>query len=216
MDAALYGTRLLKQSSLDRIWTVYPLNDGKPNAAGYGFAWEISRQNDHRRIEHGGAWQGFTCDISRYPDDSLTVVVLTNLDAGHSDPAVIAHVVAGLADAPLLPPKLAPISDTQPAIADALKKFLGQLTAGQDIRPQTAPELAARITPEITKSVQERVSKFWPGGSLALVHRAPVPDRLSISMFRLSKAGEILLISFGLDATGKVSVIGFSADREYE
>ncbi len=30
-DEALYGTKLLKQSSLDRIWTVYPLNDGKPN-----------------------------------------------------------------------------------------------------------------------------------------------------------------------------------------
>jgi len=30
-DAALYTTRLLTQASLDRIWTVYPLNDGKPN-----------------------------------------------------------------------------------------------------------------------------------------------------------------------------------------
>jgi CubicO group peptidase (beta-lactamase class C family) len=29
-DEALYGTKLLKQSSLHRIWTVYPLNNGKP------------------------------------------------------------------------------------------------------------------------------------------------------------------------------------------
>jgi hypothetical protein len=28
-DEALYTTKLLKQSSLDRIWTVFPLNDGK-------------------------------------------------------------------------------------------------------------------------------------------------------------------------------------------
>jgi len=217
-DAALYGTQLLKQSSLDRSWTVYPLNDGKPNPAGYGFAWEIGKQNDHKRIEHGGAWQGFTCDISRYPDDSLTVVVLTNLDAGHSNPAVIAHVVAGLAVPPLLPPKLAPIADTQPAVADSLKKFLDQLVAGQDIRPLTSTELAARITPEIMKPVQERVSKFWPGGTLTLVHRAPVADRpgLSTSMFRLTKGGETLLVSFGLDSAAKISAIGFSADREYE
>jgi CubicO group peptidase (beta-lactamase class C family) len=217
-DAALYGSQLLKPSSLDRSWTVYPLNDGKPNPAGYGFGWSIGKQNDHKRIEHGGAWQGFTCDISRYPDDNLAVVVLTNLDAGHSNPAVIAHVVAGLADAALLPPKLAPISDTQPAIADSLRKCLDQLVAGQDVRPLTAAELAARITPEIMKSVQERVSKFWPGGTLTLVQRAPVADRsgLSTSMFRLSKGGETLLISFGLDANGKISVIGFSADRDYE
>ena len=85
-DEALYGTSLLKQSSLDRIWTVFLLNDGKPNSSNYGFGWEINKLNGHKVIEHGGAWQGFTCDISRYVDDNLTVVVLTNLDAGHARP----------------------------------------------------------------------------------------------------------------------------------
>ena len=124
-DATLYGTQLLKQSSLDRIWTVYPLNDGKPNSAGYGFAWQIGEQNGHKRIEHGGAWQGFTCEISRYPNDSLTVVVVTNLDAGHSNPELLAHVVAGIANPSLLPAKLVAIPDTQPAIAGTLAKLLG-------------------------------------------------------------------------------------------
>jgi hypothetical protein len=77
-DEALYGTSLLKQSSLDRIWTVFLLNDGKPNPAHYGFGWGISSHNGHKLIEHGGAWQGFTCVISRFVDDGLTVVVLTN------------------------------------------------------------------------------------------------------------------------------------------
>ncbi|MGC1105673.1 MAG: serine hydrolase [Candidatus Acidiferrales bacterium] len=103
-DGALYGTTLLKQSSLDRIWTIYPLNDGKPNPAHYGFGWFINSMNGHKVIEHGGAWQGFTCDISRYVDDNLTVVVLTNLDAGHSRPGVIAHQVAGLVNPALMPP----------------------------------------------------------------------------------------------------------------
>jgi CubicO group peptidase (beta-lactamase class C family) len=103
-DEALYGTSLLKQSSLDRIWTVFPLNDGKPNRANYGFGWEINTLNGHRVIEHGGAWQGFTCDISRYVDDNLTVVVLTNLDAGHARPERIAHTVAGLVNPALMPP----------------------------------------------------------------------------------------------------------------
>lgn len=103
-DGALYGTTLLKQSSLDRIWTVYPLNDGKPNPGHYGFGWEINSMNGHKVIEHSGAWQGFTCDISRYVDDNLTVVVLTNLDAGHSRPDMIAHHVAGLIKPALMPP----------------------------------------------------------------------------------------------------------------
>jgi hypothetical protein len=37
-DEASYGTSVLRQTSLDRIWTVDPLNDGKPNPAKYGFA----------------------------------------------------------------------------------------------------------------------------------------------------------------------------------
>ncbi len=101
-DEALYGTSLLKQSSLDRAWTVFQLNDGKPNLSDYGFGWEISAVNGHKLIEHGGAWQGFTCDISRFPDDGLTVVVLTNL-AG-AQPGMIAHRVAELVNPALKPP----------------------------------------------------------------------------------------------------------------
>lgn len=101
-DEALYGTTLLKQSSLDRIWTVFPLNNGKPNPGNYGFAWTMDTVNGHKVIEHGGAWQGFTCDISRYVDDRITVVVLTNLDA--ADPDRIAHTIAGLLNPALTPP----------------------------------------------------------------------------------------------------------------
>jgi CubicO group peptidase (beta-lactamase class C family) len=103
-DAALYGTSLLKQSSLERIWTVFPLNDGKPNPGHYGFGWRVGALNGHKLLEHGGAWQGFTCQISRYVDDKLTVVVLTNLDSGHARPDQIAHVVAGLVTPALTPP----------------------------------------------------------------------------------------------------------------
>jgi CubicO group peptidase (beta-lactamase class C family) len=102
-DGALYGTKLLKQSSLDHTWTVYPLNDGNPNPAHYGFGWQINSTNGHKVIEHGGAWQGFTCDISRYVDDNLTVVVLTNLDSGHAHPDRIAHQIAGLVNPALMP-----------------------------------------------------------------------------------------------------------------
>jgi uncharacterized protein (TIGR03435 family) len=100
-DEALYGTSLLKQSSLDRIWTVFLLNDGKPNPAHYGFGWGISSNNGHKLIEHGGAWQGFTCVISRFVDDGLTVVVLTNFAGAR--PGVISHAVAGLVNPALQP-----------------------------------------------------------------------------------------------------------------
>jgi CubicO group peptidase (beta-lactamase class C family) len=217
-DEALYTTRLLKQSSLDRIWTVYPLNDGKPNPAGYGFAWMIGDQNGHKRIGHGGAWQGFTCDISRYPDDSLTVVTLTNLDAGHSNPGLISHVVAGLVIPVLMPAKLTAIPDSQPELADRLRKLLDQMAAGDDIRPQASLELAAIITPEMTQRVKDRLGKLWPGGTLTLVKRAPSPggSGQTVSTYRLTKGSEAILIVFGLATDSKVSTLGLSRDREYQ
>ncbi len=216
-DAALYGTQLLKQSSLDRLWTVYPLNDGKPNPAGYGFGWMIGKQNDHERIEHGGAWQGFTCRISRYPDDSLTVVVLTNLDADHANLGPMVHVIAGLADAPLLPPKLAPIADTQPALTAALTKMLDQLAAGQDATSQIAGAAAPRISPN-GPSVRHSIANLWPGGTLALVKLMPAPNPGGepTSVYRLSKGGEAVLVFIDSTATGVISSLRLRPDREYD
>jgi CubicO group peptidase (beta-lactamase class C family) len=91
-DAALYTEKLLKRSSLEQMWTVVKLNDGKPNSGNYGFGWEITSAHGHRLIDHDGAWQGFKTQISRYVDDKLTVVVLSNL--AEANPGKIAEGVA--------------------------------------------------------------------------------------------------------------------------
>jgi CubicO group peptidase (beta-lactamase class C family) len=91
-DAALYTEKLLKRSSLDEMWTPVKLNNGQPNSGHYGFGWEITNPHGHRLIAHQGSWQGFETQISRYVDDKLTVVVLTNL--GGADPEKIATGVA--------------------------------------------------------------------------------------------------------------------------
>ncbi len=91
-DAALYSEKLLKRPSLEQMWAVAKLNDGKPNSGHYGFGWEIESAHGHRVIGHSGAWQGFKSHISRYVDDKLTVVVLANL--AEADPGKIAEHVA--------------------------------------------------------------------------------------------------------------------------
>jgi len=214
-DDALYGTRLLKQSSLDRIWTVYSLNDGKPNGAGYGFGWMIGKQNDHKRIEHGGAWQGFTCRISRYPDDNLTVVVLANLAGANT--GYIAQIIAGLVDPLLMPPKLVAIADTHPALTASLVKLLDQLAASQDVPSPAADGTAPRILPDSTW-VRHRLANLWPGGTLTVVKRMPAPhpaDRPT-SVFRLSKADDALLIFIDSRSDASIATLRTAPDREYD
>lgn len=90
-DAALYTEKLLKHSSLEQMWTVTKLKNGQPNPGHYGFGWDIGTKNGHLLYSHGGAWQGFETHISRYVNDQLTVVVLTNL-AGANPEKIADHV----------------------------------------------------------------------------------------------------------------------------
>lgn len=91
-DAALYTDKLLKTSSLEQMWTPVKLNDGKTHP--YGFGWALGQVRGHRIIEHGGAWQGFKAQISRYVDDKLTVIVLANQI--RTNQGKLAHGVAAL------------------------------------------------------------------------------------------------------------------------
>jgi CubicO group peptidase (beta-lactamase class C family) len=102
-DAATTARALLKPESYAQMWTPAPLNDGKSYP--YGFAWDLLEVNGHRLQEHGGAWQGFTAHYARYQDDHLSVIVLTNLESGPSNPEKIAHEVAALY-IPALKPQL--------------------------------------------------------------------------------------------------------------
>jgi CubicO group peptidase (beta-lactamase class C family) len=107
-DAALKTEKLLKTSSLQQMWTPAKLNNGRPNSGNYGFGWFIDSIRGHRIVEHSGAWQGFTSNISRYVDDKLTIVVLTNAEDGAPDD--ITHHIAGL-----YVPEIAPLPE-KPAI----------------------------------------------------------------------------------------------------
>jgi CubicO group peptidase (beta-lactamase class C family) len=56
--------------------TPYTLADGTVTT--YGFGWFIEQHLGRTRLRHHGETRGFTNAISVYPDDSLTIVVLTN------------------------------------------------------------------------------------------------------------------------------------------
>jgi CubicO group peptidase (beta-lactamase class C family) len=100
-DAALYTEKLLKRSTLEQMWTPVKLNNGKTHP--YGFGWALDEVRGHRIIEHGGAWQGFKAQITRYVDDKLTVIVFAN--QARANQAKLAHGVAAIIN-----PDLAPIA----------------------------------------------------------------------------------------------------------
>ena len=44
----------------------------------YGFGWFLDPYRGHKRMSHDGETIGFRTTIQRFPDDSLTIIVLAN------------------------------------------------------------------------------------------------------------------------------------------
>jgi len=86
-EQGLFGGQVLSAASLKKMTT--PLKEN------YAFGLTARTTNGHRVISHGGGINGFNTELAYYPDDSLTVVVLGNLNG--SAPGDIAAKLAAVA-----------------------------------------------------------------------------------------------------------------------
>jgi CubicO group peptidase (beta-lactamase class C family) len=123
-DEGHYGSRLLTQESFKKMWTPVLLNN--QTSYPYGFGWGLGYQRGHKIIGHGGHWQGFSTGIARYPDYSLTVIVLTNLSGIAA--TTLAQDVAGIFEPSLgSVKKLQPVAESDPSLSQKLKQMLADV-----------------------------------------------------------------------------------------
>ena len=146
---ALAAEKLLSHASFEQMWTPVKLNNG--STAPYGFGWGIRKTDSgHRMLEHGGAWQGFTSYIARYPDDRLTVVAFCNR-AG-ANPGYIAKSIAGFYIRELAP-RVHSAVKLNPAV---LRSFAGEY------------RLEDRFTIKVT-AAGDRLETTWLGQKVVMV-----------------------------------------------
>jgi len=86
-EQGLFGGKVLSPASLKKMTTPFK-ND-------YAFGLAVRPVDGHTLIEHGGGIEGFNTQMSYYPDDKLTVIVLANLNGGA--PTDIAAKLASVA-----------------------------------------------------------------------------------------------------------------------
>lgn len=102
-DAALYADRPFSAEQRALMWTPVKLNDGSEKP--YGFGWVVEKVGKHRHVHHAGTLTSFRSQISRFVDDRLTVIVLTN--CGQALPENIALRVAAFYIPDLMPKRKA-------------------------------------------------------------------------------------------------------------
>jgi CubicO group peptidase (beta-lactamase class C family)/imidazolonepropionase-like amidohydrolase/Tol biopolymer transport system component len=119
---------ILRPESWARILSPMTLASGRPYP--YGFGWFIRDVGGAPLHEHGGTWQGFVTQFSRYTGEDLAVIVLAN--ARTPAPALLAEQVAALVDSRLAPapPPDAPIPDPEPEAAAALRVLMTRIADG--------------------------------------------------------------------------------------
>ncbi|HEX3480159.1 MAG TPA: serine hydrolase domain-containing protein [Kofleriaceae bacterium] len=92
-----------------------------PNAA-YGLAMIVNREDDHRRIGQHGSLLGYSGSLYDFPEDGLTIVVLTNTEGqnAYAITRALARAALGLAPLPAPPAPAAEraLADTAVAAAE--------------------------------------------------------------------------------------------------
>lgn len=79
-NEALFNGRVLNEKSLTAALTSVKLNDGKtPPNGEYGYGLVIRKYRGLRVVEHGGGLHGFISELARFPEEKLTVAILTNI-----------------------------------------------------------------------------------------------------------------------------------------
>ncbi len=74
-DQALYDPRRLRLTDLTPMFTDY--------GHGFGYGYVVGSEGGHRVWWHNGHTDGFGAMLARYPDDRLTIIVLSNDDDAH-------------------------------------------------------------------------------------------------------------------------------------
>ena len=184
-DETLETGKLISKASYEEMWTPVKLNNG--TTAPYGFGWRITKSDSGQQVvEHGGAWQGFSTYIVRYPADRLTVAVLCNR-AGASA-GYIAKRIGGFY-VPSAGPRVQKPIKLDPAI---LSSYVG------DYRLQD------RFTIKVT-SGGDRLETIWLGEKITLV-----PESES----NFSQEDSDRTFRFVKDASGNVTSLIVSVPEE--
>ena len=131
-DAALAAGKVVKPATLAQMWTPVRLNSGASYP--YGFGWVVDARRGHRWIHHTGITG---TELSYFPDDELTVVVLTNLGrtpepSNRVNSWGLTYGVAGRYIKSLLVGREKTQKDTDPARTAALREILEAYARGEE------------------------------------------------------------------------------------
>src|SRR5579859_3296981 len=95
--------------------------------AQYGFAMILNHEDDHRRIGQHGSLMGYSGSLYDFPEDQLTIIVLTNTEDqnAYAITRALGRAILGLPPLPDPKPAAEPALADKPVSADERKQLAG-------------------------------------------------------------------------------------------
>ncbi len=209
-DAALDDERLLKRASLEQMWTPVRLNGGESRP--YGLGWSVEPFRGRARLRHNGQTAGFAANITRYPRERLTFIVLCNLGRIGLG-GEVATAVAKLYIPSLSLRELKETPDPDPQSSLRLRAALSELLAGR--APAAADfttDARARLSGDESKMLWRETAASGPLNSFAFVGDER-QGRERVARYVAALGRRLLLLRFNLDDDGKVSALSIEEEE---
>src|SRR5690606_30511185 len=71
-DQVFYSEKLISHATMEQMFISH-------SEGNYGYGWEIENQQNIKRMGHTGGSIGFFTDFSRYTEEQLVIIVLSNI-----------------------------------------------------------------------------------------------------------------------------------------
>jgi CubicO group peptidase (beta-lactamase class C family) len=205
-DAALYGEKLFKKTSLEQMWSPVKLNDG--TTYHYGFGWDLGKVTGSKTVEHGGAWQGFKSFITRYLEEKTTIIVFAN--AGHANISKLAQGIAESYDSKFAPIRAEAIEDKEPKVTELAKTILRKLTDGTVEKDVFNTEAQKAIYPKLS-GASEFLKTLGKALKFELLDKKENND-IRQYKYRVVFENNTVNYFFFLDKEGKISGLGLQPE----
>lgn len=200
-DAAWRNDTLLKKESKLEAWKPFTLTGGKPNF--YGLGWNVADFRAHRLIAHSGSTAGFNAQISRFVDDDLTVIVLTNLgDAGFAGPLARGIAKIYLPDVSLKAMKAQ--TDPDPALTQRFAAVLRERMENKLSADSMSENLMRALSTARAKANNSRVAAFGAVRNFTFLGTEDAGSS-KIYRYRAETARRLFLWRFAIGADGKIT-----------
>jgi len=203
-DAGVRARAILKPESWNLILQPVRLTSGKTYP--YGFGWQLDERGGQPLQQHGGSWQGFRTQFSRFIGDDLSVIVLANL--AQANPERFADGIAAILN-PKLAVNLQPIDDREPEITARLSRLLDSVRS-DGLKPAEYAYARAGFFPVRAQAIQDQLRRLGPAQKLVLVERVERGDD-RIFTYEVAFGSSVMYYTVGLAPDDRVSLFQLRA-----